>query len=34
MLLAYPLASLWASVNGRDAYYDNVFESQARARGG
>jgi hypothetical protein len=30
MILAYPLASLWATVRGRHSYYDNHFEKAAR----
>ena len=30
MLLAYPLASLWALARGRRVYADNVFEIAAR----
>lgn len=30
MLVAYPLASLWAAARGRDPYYDNAFERAAR----
>lgn len=29
-LLAYPLASLWAGLRGKDPYLDNVFEIEAR----
>ena len=29
--LAYPLASLWQLLRGRDAYWDNPFEVEARA---
>jgi hypothetical protein len=32
-LPAYGAASLWAAVNGRDAYVDNVFERRARRDG-
>lgn len=28
--LAYPLAALWQVVRGRDAYWDNPFEVEAR----
>ena len=28
--LAYPLASLWQLLRGRDAYWDNPFEVEAR----
>ena len=28
--LAYPLASLWQVLRGRDAYWDNPFEVEAR----
>jgi hypothetical protein len=30
-LAAYPLASLWAWLDGGDPYLDNVFEREARA---
>jgi hypothetical protein len=30
-LLAYPLASAWEWLRGRDAYWHNVFEVEARA---
>ncbi|MFO1503427.1 MAG: hypothetical protein U1F39_06385 [Steroidobacteraceae bacterium] len=33
-LLAYPAASLWQWLRGRDPYRDNVFEVQARKLGG
>jgi hypothetical protein len=29
-LLAYPLASLWAGLRGKNPYLDNVFEVEAR----
>jgi hypothetical protein len=29
MLLAYPAASLWAGLNGKDAYLANCFEQEA-----
>jgi hypothetical protein len=32
--LAYPLASLWQLVRGRDPYRDNCFEVQARRQSG
>jgi hypothetical protein len=32
--LAYPLAGAWQWLNGRDPYWDNPFEVQARAGGG
>jgi hypothetical protein len=33
-LLAYPAASLWQWLRGRNPYRDNVFEVQARQLGG
>jgi hypothetical protein len=33
-LVAYPAASLWQWLRGRDPYRDNVFEVQARRLGG
>lgn len=30
--LAYPLSSLWQLLKGRNAYWDNYFEVQARER--
>lgn len=33
-LLAYPAASLYQWLRGRDAYRDNPFEREARAKGG
>jgi hypothetical protein len=33
-LLAYPAASLWQWLRGRNPYRDNVFEVQARQQGG
>lgn len=32
-LIAYPLASLWMALRGRDPYLDNPFERQARRMG-
>ena len=34
LLLAYPLASLWALLRGRHPYRDNPFEISARTRNG
>lgn len=30
--VAYPLASLWQVLRGRDAYWDNPFEVEAREK--